>query len=677
MTIVSGLRIIDSNAQTGITWWNWTAISRKIIKFFQAGTVETVDSRLVQIQTANELLRKHKKLIDGIYHQSHVPEKHFKRLYFYSIERLAIWVQNLPASQNHHHSSSGGFLLHTLEVVEIAIKRRNTKMLPIGTNVEKQNEKKDLWTFAIFVAALLHDIGKTVSDVDIMLYDVKHKALGKWSPWFGRMSDVSDAKYYRYQYNASRKYQQHSLLPLTLLSQFINPVAIDWMQKESDLFTLLLMSLQGRHAEGAIIADIIKYADSESSARSLRNSNNSNSPKPDQPQLQTQLQPQPKSLADKLLDTLRYLVLETNLKINAPGAVMFTTANDIYFVSKVIMDKIRDSLNKDKQKGIPFDNSRMMDELLQFHIITPNQKGKAIWNCKLSGGGFKKPVKLTMLKMPLEKIYFKAGGNNDYDDDYNDVFSGDIIEQTDEVMSNKAKLSTSNIEPGTQTPEAKGDKHASIQKITPVESTLSLPLPPGFETSPINKEIGEDVIDATQKTQRTQRTQSPAQELKKPINASTSTSTSTSTSASTSTRQLGSNKLLLETELGKDFLEWLIKAINSKTIAINTAQSKVHIVTYKGDKALFLVSPKIFKEYDIDQWAKTQKQFGRLKSNLKTHTGENIWQVQTKTQRKGRTPSKIRGYLIIELNRHSFNLNNLPEANKYLDLMTSQPKNNE
>ena len=659
------------------------AISRRIIKFFQTrvAVVDKVDSELVQIQTANELLGKHKKLIDSIYHQSHVPKEHFKRLYLYSIERLAIWVQNLPASQNHHHSNRGGFLLHTLEVVEIAIKRRNTKMLPIGANAEKQNEKKDLWTFAIFVAALLHDIGKTISDVDIMLYDAKHKALGKWSPWFGQMSDVSDAKYYQYQYNASRKYQQHSLLPLTLLSQFINPVAIDWMQKESDLFTLLLMSLQGRCAEGAIIADIVKYADSESSAKSLKNSNNSNSLKPNQPQLQTQtqLQPQPKSLADKLLDTLRYLVLETNLKINAPGAVMFTTADDIYFVSKVIMDKIRDSLNKDKQKGIPFDNSRMMDELLQFHIITPNQKGKAIWDCKLSGGGFKKPVKLTMLKMPLDKIYFKAGGNNNYDDDYDDVFPGDIIEQTneiektDEVMSNKAKLSTSNIEPDTQTPETKGDKHASIQKIAPVESTRSrsLPLPPGFETSPVN----EDVIDATQRTkkiqrtQRAQKTQSPEQELKKPINTNTDTNT----------KQLSGNKLLLETELGKDFFKWLIKAINSKTIAINTAQSKVHIVTYEGDKALFLVSPKIFKEYNIDQWAKTQKQFGRLKSNLKTHTGENIWQVQTKTQRKGKTPSKIRGYLIIGLNRHTFNLdlNNLPEANKYLDLMTNQPKNNE
>jgi hypothetical protein len=49
----------------------------------------------------------------------------------------------------------------------------------------------------------------------------------------------SDAKYYQYQYNANRKYQQHSLLPLTLLSQFINPAAIDWMQKESDLFTCI------------------------------------------------------------------------------------------------------------------------------------------------------------------------------------------------------------------------------------------------------------------------------------------------------------------------------------------------------------------------------------------------------------------------------------------------------
>ncbi|CAC9978961.1 hypothetical protein, partial [uncultured Gammaproteobacteria bacterium] len=39
--------------------------------------MDKVDSELVQIQTANELLGKHKKLIDSIYHQSHVPKEHF------------------------------------------------------------------------------------------------------------------------------------------------------------------------------------------------------------------------------------------------------------------------------------------------------------------------------------------------------------------------------------------------------------------------------------------------------------------------------------------------------------------------------------------------------------------------------------------------------------------------
>jgi hypothetical protein len=35
MTIVSGLRIIDSNAQTGIMWWNWTLLEKAVSKIDQ------------------------------------------------------------------------------------------------------------------------------------------------------------------------------------------------------------------------------------------------------------------------------------------------------------------------------------------------------------------------------------------------------------------------------------------------------------------------------------------------------------------------------------------------------------------------------------------------------------------------------------------------------------------
>ncbi len=596
---------------------------RGIINFFtKSNKVDNCE----QIQSADVLLLKHKRLVSNIYHHSHVPEKHFESLYLYSIKRLAVWVQDLPASQNHHHSNNGGFLLHTLEVIEIALKQRNNKMLPIGSSVEKQNEKKDLWTFAIFVAALLHDIGKTVSDVNIMLYDNQKKELGRWSPWFGSMSNVDKAKYYQYQYNSNRKYQHHSLLPLSFLSQFINPTAIDWLQKESDLFTLLLFTLQGRNAEGAMIADIIKYADSESSAKSLASSIGTGSAR-------NPLEPQPKSLADKLLDTMRHLVLETDLKINAPGAVMFTTTTDIYFVSKVMMDKVRSSLDKDKQKGVPFDNSRMMDELLQFHIVTPNSEGKAIWKCVLSGGGFKKPVNLTMLKMPLEKIYFES--NKTYSH-----FSGKIEEEgviKDDNSSNPTQSNQSN----------NGNEGSSDNNVT-----ISLPMPPGFETI-----INDDGNNENQDKQTPKKDEaiSKITKPKKPLKKEEE-----------NTNQ--GQKPALETELGKEFLTWLVQSVNNRTIAINTRQSKVHIVEYKGDKALFLVSPKIFKEYNIDQWAQTQKQFGRLKSNLKTHANENIWQVKTKTQRKDKNPSTIRGYLIVKLD--GYNIDDLPEPNIYLDLIT-------
>jgi integrating conjugative element relaxase (TIGR03760 family) len=647
-------------------------VIKNIANFFRKKPNNT-NVNLKQIYSADELLHQHKELVDTIYHHSHVPKIYFETLYLYSIERLAVWVQNLPASQNHHHSHDGGFLLHTLEVVEIAIKRRNTKMLPIGASVEKQNDKKDLWTFAVFAAALLHDIGKTVSDIDIMLYNDKQKQLGRWSPWFGDMSSVNEAAYYQYQYNQDRKYQQHSLLPLAFLNQFINPVAIDWMQKEQQLFTMLLMTLQGRNAEGAVIADIVKYSDSASSAKSLANidsgsannslNNNINTSNNIDNTLNTQSQQAiPKSLADKLLDTLRYLVLETDIKMNQPGGSVYTTSTDIYFVSKVILDAIRKNLNDNNQKGIPFDNSRMMDELLQFHIVTPNPKGKAIWSCKLTDGGFKRPVTLTMLKMPIDKIYFNDCPN---------IFKGNIVEAEMQSDTNADADSKSTINTTTQNKhEPTTDNNSNATKPatdtsenTQADTTSTLPLPPGFETLLVDKKQSNETAHID-KQSTTETMNLDKKQDKEPL-----------------PKQIKFKKQpvpekaevkVLETELGKDFLNWLVKVVNQKKIELNTAKSKVHIVNYNNSKALFLVSPKIFKEYDMEQWARTQKQFGRLKINLKTSTDENIWKVQTITQRKGKKPSQIRGYLIIDLEKHNFD--KLPNPNKYLDLIIGHSK---
>jgi hypothetical protein len=52
MTIVSGLRIIDSNAQTGITWWNWTPLPLNSDDIFSIPT----STGVVNVTLPNHLL---------------------------------------------------------------------------------------------------------------------------------------------------------------------------------------------------------------------------------------------------------------------------------------------------------------------------------------------------------------------------------------------------------------------------------------------------------------------------------------------------------------------------------------------------------------------------------------------------------------------------------------------
>lgn len=590
----------------------------------------TIKSGYSVINNHEKLLKKHQDLINRIYHHTHVPKDHFDKLYIPCLEILAIWSQDFPASQSHHHAHTGGFLLHTLEVIEIALSQRNTKMLPIGASVEKQNDKKDIYTYAVFVTALLHDVGKIINDINVIVYDKNYHELGRWSPWLNDITRINKAIFYKYEYNTNRQYQQHGLLPISFFREFIVAEGIDWLHGDADLFALVLMTLQGRYAEGGIIADIIKYSDSQSSSQSLTTNQQENN--------NQTIQQAPKSLADKLLDTLRHLVLETDIKMNQPGGKAFTTQTDIYFVSKVILDSIRENLHNNKQTGIPYDNARMMDELLQFHIVVPNDEGKAIWKTTISGGGFKKAVELTMLRVAIDKIYINGNVpesfNGNIDIGSKIISNNEIIDKTTGDITSIA--SSIVVEKNTIIEEPEN----IIKKAT----SSSLSLPPGFSPP---KNPTSAVEDAPKQITPDTTKVVPETIVEKLIESATKED---------------------DPNLGKNFFDWVKENINSHNITMNDSIAKVHIVDYMGEKAIFLVSPKIFKEQDREHWAKTQKQFTRLKINLKTPIKqENIWIVQTKTERKDKKPSKIRGYLIIKPEEHGFM--NLPNPNKHLTLI--------
>lgn len=564
---------------------------------------------LIALKSGEYLLLQHKGLIDRIFLNSKTTEHHWNTLYLPALIRLAAYSQQLPASQNHHHAFAGGFLLHTLEVINYALIDRNNRMLPIGATVEKQNDKKDVWSYAIFTSALLHDVGKIANDVYIILYDKKRKKLGRWTIWLGNLA-TKDAKYYSYQYKQIRKYMQHSLIASTLMTKFIPASGIDWLQQESELFTMFLLNLQGRHSEAGVIATIISASDSQSCSDSLADTPN--------PSINDPTQPVPKkSLADKLLNVMRYIVLETNIKINQPGAPIFTDNDNIYFVSKAMLDAMKKQLQKDKQTGIPYNNSRLMDELLQFNIVTKNDKGKAIWKINLSQGGFKKEIQLTVLLLPISTIY----NNNQIPTPFAGTLTVEgkvepkiVVHKVEPKIPEPVvhKVEPKVIKVDTNTGEILNPDELSTDEKQAVEE-IEFALPPGFNNE---QEVKEDADPA------------PVT-LKPDIDQKT-------TLEQDNIYQTNTN------DHGKAFINWLTTGLNNHSIETNHASAQVHLIK----EGLFIVSPAIFKAYDSINWHTAQNQLTTLNITAKTKTNQNIWTIQPILYSKDKKPSKIKGYLI-------------------------------
>ncbi|MDI3206859.1 TraI domain-containing protein [Pseudomonas shahriarae] len=77
-------------------------------------------------KTASELLStpRRSKLLEHIWQRTSLSRSQFDDLYLEPVRRYAELVQQLPASENHHHAYPGGMLDHGLEIVAFALKIR-------------------------------------------------------------------------------------------------------------------------------------------------------------------------------------------------------------------------------------------------------------------------------------------------------------------------------------------------------------------------------------------------------------------------------------------------------------------------------------------------------------------------------------------------------------------------
>ncbi|HHI94879.1 MAG TPA: hypothetical protein ENK04_15470 [Gammaproteobacteria bacterium] len=171
-----------------------------------------------------DLLGKHSRHIREIQQLAGIPQPHWRTFYLDALLSYANYVQLLPASEAHHHAGRGGLLVHGLEVALHALRLRRAHLLPQGADTEEIVAKREVWTYAVFSAALLHDIGKPLMDQDITRYDHRGEDLG---PWDALTSPLSPNTWYHIRFRRDREHRLHErVAPLLSRLVFQQEVAL-------------------------------------------------------------------------------------------------------------------------------------------------------------------------------------------------------------------------------------------------------------------------------------------------------------------------------------------------------------------------------------------------------------------------------------------------------------------
>jgi len=555
-----------------------------------------------------DLLGQHSRHIREIQQLAGIPQPHWRTFYLDALLSYANYVQLLPASEAHHHAGTGGLLAHGLEVALHALRLRRAHLLPQGADTEEIVAKREVWTYAVFSAALLHDIGKPLMDQDITRYDHSGRDLG---PWDALTSPLSPDTWYRIRFRRDREHRLHERVA-PLLSRLVLPQrALAWLSTDRSLLATWLATVGGLFEDAGILGEIVQQADGISVAENLGAAGGAVGET-------TRLPGTRQPLHERLLTGLRYLLKENKIPLNRNGAAAWFDGERLWLVCKRGIDTLREHLTQEGHTGIPSRNDRIFDELQENGILIPNGD-RSIWKATVNSNDWSHT--LTFLCFPATRLWPDPSSRPE-------VFAGTITpveSKASDTNSEPTKPQSPALE-NTSEPHHYDEENSASD--TPVTST---PQASGFDpieffASPSSNPDLQTHDDCS------------------PVTPGKTAQTTPKT----------------DDDPGQAFLAWLHDGLKQNRFEINSTNARIHCVK----EGLLLVSPGIFKDFDRENWQRVQKRFQKLKVHRKTAQGTNIHAYQVVGKR---SRSRING-ILIEEPEQLFEGVLLPEPNPHLTL---------
>ncbi|PXX95819.1 MobH family relaxase [Halomonas sp. LBP4] len=305
-----------------------------------------------------KVLLTQRELIARIQQTLGLSNDEFERLMRPVLHNYAEFVHLLPASEAHHHRGAGGLFRHGLEVAFWATQASEAVIfVRDGTPRERRN-LEPCWRLAVCLAALLHDLGKPLSDVTVT--DKLGKA--EWNPYAESLMDwVRENNIERYflRWNKGRHERHERLATLALNMVLTSDVRRYLRAPGPDLMKAVVEAISGTSALHPVTQLVLK-ADQESVKRDLKES-----------RLNIDEHSIGLSIEPYIIDAIRSLVISKRWKVNVAGAQVWHLEQGAFIAWKAAAPSLVKHLQDNNVPAVPHDPDTLADYLIDRGFAVP------------------------------------------------------------------------------------------------------------------------------------------------------------------------------------------------------------------------------------------------------------------------------------------------------------------
>lgn len=304
------------------------------------------------VVTAQDIIDSQCTLVSRIAMSLGASSEQFDKMVRPALSAYAEYVHLLPASEAHHHSGQGGLFRHGLEVALYAVQGSESVIFERGSTPLERRNREPRWRIATLYAALLHDAGKTLSDMMVVTDDGL-----VWNPFEASLTSwLKDEGVKRYfvQWRTDRVHKQHEGFSLLLVERIVPLWGLRHLHEYGQVIVAGMVEAIGGRSMAGPIGQLVMRADGDSVSEDMARRGIVSEG------VTTN------AIDRQIFEAIRHLVRTGKWRVNEPGARVWHVKDEGVFVAfKQGYTDIAQRLAEQKVNGVPRDANLVADTLIE------------------------------------------------------------------------------------------------------------------------------------------------------------------------------------------------------------------------------------------------------------------------------------------------------------------------